>query len=153
MSTSRRTQPCALCSSPSVYTCPGCSVHTCSLPCSKTHKSRFACTGHRDQTSFVKLEDVGQGTWADDYRWLEEGRRKVAQWGEGISSSSTVDGRGENRNMRGRGRGKAGRYTGRPQRTKRDEFRFEMRKRGCEVDLMPEGMTRKKLNQSSWNPK
>lgn len=42
-------------SNPSKYKCPGCLVHSCSLPCVKAHKERTGCTGKRNQTQFVPL--------------------------------------------------------------------------------------------------
>ena len=46
-------QECKL--NPSKYTCPGCSVRSCSLPCVKAHKQQTGCTGKRQQTQFVPL--------------------------------------------------------------------------------------------------
>ena len=46
-------QECKL--NPAKYTCPGCSVRSCSLPCVKAHKQHTACTGKRQQTQFVPL--------------------------------------------------------------------------------------------------
>ncbi|WWD18001.1 hypothetical protein CI109_102448 [Kwoniella shandongensis] len=147
---------CAICSQPAKYTCPRCSFRTCSLPCSKTHKSRDSCSGVRDPAKYVPLKEYGQGAWSDDYRWLEEGRRKVGGWGEGVKieevSTSTSNTRGRG-GMRGGGSAGGTRGGGlrRPNRT--DGLRKELANRGCEVSFMPEGMGRKKLNQSSWNPK
>ncbi len=145
-------QPCALCSSPSLYTCPRCSLRTCSLPCSRLHKSRSSCTGERDPTAYVRLRDVGQGVWADDYRWLEEGRRKVAEWGEGMPRAvKTRSGVGRER---GRYGGSGGGTKGqREKRGKVEGVRAELGRRGCEVVFLPEGMGRRKMNQSTWNPR
>ncbi len=146
MASTFRSSLCALCSSPPVYTCPRCSLQTCSLPCIKTHKLKYSCSGERDPTAYIPLRDVGQGVWADDYRWLEEGRRKVASWGEGLPRDAVVSG--------GRGRGgRGGRQRLRVTRGKMDILGMELRRRGCEVKFMPEGMGRRKLNQSSWNPR
>ena len=40
---------------PSKYKCPGCSIHSCSLPCVKAHKACTGCTSKRNQTQFVPL--------------------------------------------------------------------------------------------------
>ena len=133
--------PCALCSSPSRYTCPRCSLRTCSAPCSRSHKLKFTCSGERDPAKFINLRDVGPRIWAEDYRWLEEGRRKVAAWGEGLPPSS--DGRREGQDGK-RGQGGQG--------VRMEGLRAELRRRGCLVDFMPFGMRRKQLNQSTWLP-
>lgn len=160
--------PCALCSLPSKYTCPRCALRTCSLPCSRTHKFRFSCSGTRDPTKFVDLKSYGQGMWADDYRWLEEGRRKVTEWGQGTEKDLAAleqgaaawggrggrGGRGGGGDRGGRGRGgRGGGMAGRPQRGKTDALRSQLARRGCWVEFMPDGMARRKVNQSSWNPK
>ncbi|WVQ85317.1 hypothetical protein IAT38_007482 [Cryptococcus sp. DSM 104549] len=155
---SRPSPACIICSSPSKYTCPRCALRTCSLPCSRTHKERDACSGVRDPAKFVPLKEYGQGVWSDDYRWLEEGRRKAAGWGEGVKVEEVNPGgttRGRGRGRGGRGGGSRGEVNTRSGRggSKMDGLRRELEKKGCKVELMPEGMGRKKLNQSSWNPK
>ncbi|GKV30976.1 hypothetical protein SLEP1_g39729 [Rubroshorea leprosula] len=42
---------------PSKYKCPGCSLHSCSLPCVKAHKQRTGCNGKRNMTKFVPLSE------------------------------------------------------------------------------------------------
>lgn len=46
-------QECEL--NPAKYTCPGCSLRSCSLPCVKAHKQHTGCTGKRQQTQCVPL--------------------------------------------------------------------------------------------------
>ena len=144
---------CSVCSLPAKYTCPRCSTRTCSLDCSKTHKVKSSCSGERDPTKYVSLSKVGQGAWADDYRWLEEGRRKVAEWGNALPRDLMRD---VVSHERGRGRGGM-RGRGGKRRGGRDQGRFmlerELAKTGIHVTFMPEGMERKKKNQSAWNPK
>ena len=48
-----RCQECKL--NPAKYTCPDCSVRSCSLPCVQAHKQHTGCTGKRQQTQFVPL--------------------------------------------------------------------------------------------------
>ncbi|WVR05752.1 hypothetical protein IAU60_002777 [Kwoniella sp. DSM 27419] len=144
-STTLSTTQCVVCSETPKYTCPRCSARTCSLTCSKTHKSRDGCSGVRDPTAYVSLKEYGQGAWSDDYAWLEQGRRKVGEWGSGVKVEELPAGpprRGDTRNKRG------GRKGG-----KMDGLRKELEKLGCTVEFMPEGMARRKTNQSSWNPK
>lgn len=141
---------CSICASPPKYTCPGCSRKSCSLTCSKTHKEKFQCDGKRDITAYVPLKEVNEGVWSDDYRWLEESRRKVAQWGETLPPGAAAqmqigDQRGNKRQnfKRKRGGGNGGGAQG--------VLEGELEKRGIMVEFMPDGMDRRKKNQSSYN--
>ncbi|XP_061358678.1 uncharacterized protein LOC133302878 [Gastrolobium bilobum] len=62
-------------SKPSKYKCPGCSIHSCSLPCVKAHKVRTGCTGKRNQTQFVPLSQFDDNIILSDYNLLEEVKR------------------------------------------------------------------------------
>ncbi|TKY45055.1 Box C/D snoRNA protein 1 [Spatholobus suberectus] len=62
-------------SNPSKYTCPGCSLHSCGLPCVKSHKERTRCSGKRNQTQFVPLSKFDDNTLLSDYNLLEEAKR------------------------------------------------------------------------------
>lgn len=143
---------CVICSSPFKYTCPRCSARTCSLPCIKTHKSNTGCSGQRDPTKFVTLTEFGQSDWGGDYAYLENGRRRVADWGKDLpvqsNDNSSRGGRGGH--WRGGGGGHGG---GKRGPSKVDGLKEELERRGVEVEFMPEGMGRRKLNQSSWNQK
>uniref|UniRef100_A0A7N0TR99 HIT-type domain-containing protein n=1 Tax=Kalanchoe fedtschenkoi TaxID=63787 RepID=A0A7N0TR99_KALFE len=72
----KRPAMCEECNSnPSKYTCPGCSVRSCGLPCVRAHKSRTGCTGKRKATSFVPLSKFDDNQLISDYNLLEEIRR------------------------------------------------------------------------------
>lgn len=121
---------CAQCqTNPSKYKCPRCGLATCSLACSKSHKSTTGCTGERDKTAKIPLKEYGYGAMMDDYKWLEEGRRRVEGWGQeivdkGLDRTGIVEdariaaamkageGRGRGRG-RGRGQQDGGRGRGR----------------------------------------
>ncbi|XP_050226051.1 uncharacterized protein LOC126675454 [Mercurialis annua] len=60
---------------PSKYKCPGCSLHSCSLPCVKAHKHRTGCSGKRNQTQFVPLSQFNDRIILSDYNLLEETKR------------------------------------------------------------------------------
>lgn len=139
---------CAVCSSPAKYTCPRCSARSCSLNCSQIHKSRDSCSGIRDPAKFVPLNQYGQGVWSSDYTLLEEGRRQIAGWGKGIKIEEVNGGV-----VSSRGRGRGSRAPKGQRRSKTDGLRRELERYGCRAEFMPEGMGRKKTNQSSWNPK
>lgn len=62
---------------PSKYTCPSCSMKTCSLPCLKEHKlrdGRVVCTGKRprDSAHFTPFSRLEEEAIKDDFFLLEE---------------------------------------------------------------------------------
>jgi len=59
----------------SKYTCPGCTMRTCSLDCVLTHKEKTGCSGQRNTTSFVARTDFNNIHLLNDYRLLEEATR------------------------------------------------------------------------------
>ncbi|KAL4340528.1 hypothetical protein GQ457_08G024160 [Hibiscus cannabinus] len=69
----------------SKYTCPGCRLRTCSLPCVNAHKQRTGCNGKRNATSFVPLSQFDDNLLISDYNLLEETKR-VAETAERIRS-------------------------------------------------------------------
>lgn len=149
---------CAICSEPPKYTCPGCSTRTCSAVCSKAHKVQMNCNGKRDPTKFVTLNTFNQGDWGGDYAYLEDGRRKIADWGKEIPASSVPyqqSGRGGHHSRGGGGghHGGGGGVGRKRVSPKVEGLRRELEKLGMDVEFMPEGMGRRKLNQSGWNPK
>ena len=99
------------------------------------------------------------GTMMDDYVFLEDMSRKVGEWGQDIVRGGyghyahgygTLQGR--------RGRGKAGpppgkTWSGGMSRKKRDILKSQLELRDIEMDLLPSGMERRTLNQSSWDAK
>lgn len=129
------------------YTCPRCATKTCSLQCSKAHKVRDKCNGQRDPAAFVPLIKYTQGTWDGDYAWLESTRRQVAEWGEGLEVERGDSG------GRGRGRGRGGKVQRKPRQIKLDGLKWALSEIGVDVDILPDGMQRRRDNQSSWNPK
>ena len=87
------------------------------------------------------------GTMMNDYVFLEEMGRKVGNWGDeivrgGYRNASDKTGRGVVVRMRKRG-----------VRTKRDVLRLQLEARDIDMGLLPHGMERKKVNQSSWDSK
>ncbi|RDL37246.1 uncharacterized protein BP5553_04679 [Venustampulla echinocandica] len=53
------------------YTCPRCSIQTCSLPCSRRHKLWSSCNGVRDPTVFKPLSQVATPSGIDhDYNFI-----------------------------------------------------------------------------------
>lgn len=140
-----------------IYTCPRCATRTCSLPCSGTHKARAGCSGERDKAAYVPMNQYGWGTMMDDYAFLEDVGRKVGDWGSEIArgrfQAGAAPGRGRG-GGRGRGRGRGGGGGGGGGgKTKRDVLRMQLEARDIDMDLLPAGMERHRLNQSSWDLK
>merc|ERR1712168_484736 len=59
----------------SKYTCPSCSMRTCSLDCVLDHKKKTGCSGQRDKASFVPRTEFNNIHLLNDYRLLEEAAR------------------------------------------------------------------------------
>ncbi|KAF9452189.1 hypothetical protein P691DRAFT_661591 [Macrolepiota fuliginosa MF-IS2] len=152
---------CALCPNPSKYTCPRCHTPTCSLSCSQSHKAATGCTGVRDKAAYIPMNKYGWGSMMDDYTFLEDVGRSVGEWGREIVKGGWGDrgrgrggGRGRGRGGRGmmmKGRERGGR--GRGGKAKKEVLKVQLEARGIEVELLPNGMERRKLNQSAWDPK
>ncbi|KAF9534931.1 hypothetical protein CPB83DRAFT_843172 [Crepidotus variabilis] len=145
---------------PAKYTCPGCRIRTCSLPCSKRHKENTGCTGKRNRAVYVPMNEYTYGRMVDDYAYLEEVGRKVGEWGDEIvkggytNPGTTGAGGGGNYKgrMRGRGRGR-GVFHGGQGQSRRDVLKLELEEMKIDMDLLPQGMEKRKLNQSTWDPK
>lgn len=105
------------------------------------------------------MNTYGLGALMDDYVFLEDVGRAVEGFGRdiarnGLASSSTS---AVPVGMRGRGRGRgpgrggtSGVGRGRPN-TKRDVLKLQLEARDIEVEMLPSGMHRRTLNQSTWD--
>lgn len=70
------TTGCSVCqSSASKYRCPGCSVITCSLPCTKQHRANSGCKGTRDRTAFVPISRFNETHLVSDINLLSDTSR------------------------------------------------------------------------------
>ncbi|CAK9780605.1 hypothetical protein CC85DRAFT_312920 [Cutaneotrichosporon oleaginosum] len=139
---------CSICDAADKYKCPRCAARYCSVACRNAHQSKTGCDGVRDPAAFVPLAKFTQGTWDGDYAMLEATRRQVAAFGEGVSADEV---RGASTRGRGRGRGAA--QVGRQRKPKTDGLKWALAQVGAEVDILPDGMQKRRQNQSSWNHK
>lgn len=94
----------------------------------------------------------------NDYTFLEEMGRKIGDWGREIVQGGYTAGGADNRrgrgavSMRGRGsRGGRGMAGGGKIRSKRDVLKMQLDFRDIEMELLPTGMERRILNQSTWD--
>ena len=98
------------------------------------------------------------GTMVDDYTFLEEVGRRVGDWGKEIVQGGYSNNVGSEVSMRGniirgRGRGRGRGERGRGGNSKRDVLKLQLEQKDIEVDLLPLGMEKRKLNQSVWDLK
>jgi len=142
-----------------IYTCPRCAFKSCSLACSNGHKETMNCSQTRDKAAYVPMNQYGFGTFANDYVYLEEVGRKVTEVGRDIGQHGYMDasarsdsrGRARGRGRGARARGGLSRQAGRNHR--REILRSRLEEEDIEMLLLPEGMERRRLNQSTWDLK
>ncbi|KAI0353558.1 hypothetical protein OH77DRAFT_1407052 [Trametes cingulata] len=153
----RQSPICSICQEKAAkYTCPRCGIRTCSLPCSTKHKTLGeGCSGIRNKAAYVPMNQYGYMTLMNDYTFLEEMGRKVGDWGreivQGGYTARGADGGRGGRDARGRGRGRGrGGAHGKPA-SKRDILKMQLDFRDIELELLPNGMERRTLNQSTWD--
>lgn len=105
------------------------------------------------------MNQYGYMALMNDYTFLEETGRKVGEWGREIvrggymgGSVAGRRGRGGMRaSGRGRGRGGMAGSGGGKTRSKRDILKMQLDFREIEMELLPNGMERRILNQSTWD--
>ncbi|KAF8450771.1 hypothetical protein L210DRAFT_3609054 [Boletus edulis BED1] len=142
---------CALCTTPARYKCPRCATPTCSLPCSRMHKQDTGCTGERDKVHYVPMNAYGWGTMMRDYCYLEDVGRKVSECGNDIVRGGYMGNTGASKaaSMQKFSRGRKS-TTG---RSKRDALRNYLETLRIDVELLPAGMERRNVNQSTFDQK
>ncbi|KAH9482418.1 hypothetical protein JR316_0004518 [Psilocybe cubensis] len=107
------------------------------------------------------MNEYTWGKMMDDYVYLEEMSRRVGNWGKEIVRGGYMAagaGRGEARGRgrggaRGRGRGGAGCGGHGHGRTKRDILKMQLDQRDIDMELLSQGMEKRKANQSTWDTK
>ena len=112
------------------YTCPGCLRRTCSLLCVNKHKQQYSCSGKRQRTGFVSLQDMDDRTLRSDFVFLEESLRQC-QNAKRTSSCQT------NKRL--------------PARLHRLVQEAAAKGRGTRLKIMPEAAKRRKENTTSFH--
>lgn len=93
---------------------------------------------------------------ANDYTYLEELGRKAAEWGLDIVKGGYMTSAISARRARGRGRERRELKEGRRGvakeggRGKRECLRMQLDSRDVDMEILPLGMERRQLNQSTW---
>lgn len=128
--------------------------------CSNQHKILGdGCSGVRNKAAYVPMNQYGYTSLMSDYTFLEEMGRKVGDWGREIvqggymanAPGAVVRVATSMRGGRGRGRGRGAGPVGGRTKSKRDVLKMQLDFRDIEVEMLPNGMERRVLNQSTWD--
>lgn len=123
---------CDVCTEPEAkYKCPGCTVSTCSLACSKEHKAKTSCTGQRNRVGFIPRSKFDETSVNNDYNFLTALERD-------LDNAARLN----EHNPGGRNANQARAFVKRAQDVGQ-----------VTVILAPRGMKRSKMNKSAWVPK
>ncbi|KAK4204720.1 hypothetical protein QBC40DRAFT_272271 [Triangularia verruculosa] len=152
------------------YTCPRCKVRTCSLPCSKKHKTRADCDGVRNPREFMPLHELRTPRGLDhDYNFLSSIERDCMRAEQDIVEVRQLLDKTELHPRNPADEDKLFRKV-----WIEDELRFELvdkqqqqndtqnniaarqvrrRLRNLDIEIvyMPKGMSRQRENKTSWN--
>ncbi|ESK82896.1 box c d snorna protein 1-like [Moniliophthora roreri MCA 2997] len=143
---------CSVCTQNSAkYTCPRCSIRSCSATCSKKHKEEGqGCSGIRDPSVYTPLKKYNYMSLMNDYVYLEEVGRCIKEWGTeivkgGYQPSHGYQPRSQSsykKGMRGRGKGAGGSRGG------KEKLSAYLATHGIQMELLPVGMERRAKNMS-----
>jgi hypothetical protein len=131
------------------YTCPGCATRTCSLGCSNQHKQETQCSGKRNRVEYVHLNEYSWGRLMQDYSYLEEIHRHLAH-PPSSNPPLSLHHHHHNHPMAN------GPLVHHPSRNSIGKREFLVRKAALEavrLVLMPDGMSRRKMNMTNYNHK
>ncbi|KAM0752215.1 hypothetical protein T439DRAFT_379308 [Meredithblackwellia eburnea MCA 4105] len=138
----KNTSKCHLCPNKSRYRCPRCHVQTCSLACSRAHKSpkhahEQSCTGIAKQV-WENQYKANQMTWGHlmrDQSYIANVGRLVEHMGRGIVNPSSLPG------------------AGKKAEDKSERLINEARKEHVNLVRAPREMSRRVRNSSRWDQK
>ncbi|GAK63929.1 uncharacterized protein PAN0_004d2138 [Moesziomyces antarcticus] len=172
------TTECGECSAAAKYTCPACGVRTCSLACTKAHKtdtakhpcgSSAATHANGPSTSsvakkdasttggYVSMSEYGETHMMQDYLFLSAISRTTAEAGRRIVDmkllppSAAAAGAGGNESRAAAGPTQQRGMTN--AQRQREQLLKQLHYRRLRVMVLPDGMARRKRNQSGFNPK
>lgn len=129
---------CPICyKSPPKYRCPRCSIRTCSVECSKTHKTRASCSGIRDPAKYIPKSEMKSSTIDMDFSFLKR-----------VQKAREVPDR-----LRMPESGKARTSKRRLEHAKRNVAMKKAQARGVDVQRLPQWMERSIQNKTRWDSK
>ena len=150
---------CTICHiSPPKYTCPKCSVQTCSFPCVRRHKLWSSCSGVRDPTVYKTKEELQTPAGVDhDYNFLhsiehrvQRAEREVVEE-KGIISYKELE---EARNGKVTDNLRGLRHRGPPRQAPGEEcIKTMLKMMGTRLHRAPKGMQRNLDNGTNWSKK
>ncbi|TAQ84928.1 hypothetical protein B7494_g6755 [Chlorociboria aeruginascens] len=132
------------------YKCPRCSLQTCSLPCSRRHKTWYACNGLRDPTVFIPKSELVTPFGVDhDYNFLHSIEHKIERKEKLIIEERNLVERAELAQARGVDDGR---------KRKREShgdvcIKRELEQMNTKVIKAPKGMGRNMVNGTIWSKK
>jgi hypothetical protein len=135
------------------YTCPRCSVQTCSLRCSKRHKLWSDCNGIRDPTVFKPISEVATASGIDhDYNFIHGIETRIARSEKLlIEDLGIIDAKDLQRARAGEDEDI---FSGRKRNNEPPgevQFAGMLKKWDIRVVKAPKGMRRNKENTTNWN--
>ena len=138
------------------YTCPRCSINTCSLPCSKRHKLWSSCNGTRDPTVFKPKSELATPSGLDhDYNFLHSIEHRIERSEKEIVVERLLVSKEELAEAR---KGEGGMdWHDQRRRRKINENPGEvciermLRQMNTRVERAPKGMSRNVENKTSWS--
>ncbi|KAL4935095.1 hypothetical protein BDV06DRAFT_234700 [Aspergillus oleicola] len=157
------TNLCAICHlNPPKYRCPRCSLRSCSLACTKKHKTWSQCSGVRDPGAYVRRAELATESAFDrDFNFITGIERGIERAGRdvenrGVDFSRGVVGLDREGSEGGEGIGgkrkRGNQDIGFGQGLAKGEAGFLRRAQeaGVSVIKAPRGMSRAKMNGSRW---
>jgi hypothetical protein len=145
---------CRICNTnPPKYTCPRCSLRTCSLPCTKRHKVWSSCSGIRDPTVYVPRSKLATPAGIDhDYNFISSIERNLERSEKiVIEEKKLLAARGQRAEERD-SRRKVGKRDTWVQAKKGDiHVHRAIEETGVMIDRAPRGMSRQVANGTTWN--
>ena len=122
---------CCICKSMDIkYRCPGCQLRTCCLDCVKKHKDVFLCSGKREKTPFVRMSQFYQKEFLNDYFFLEETEQVIDRAARSRKQVTKC-------------------YSNQSELPAHlMKLRFEARKRGTRLKLLPKGFKKRMQNET-----
>ncbi|EKD15189.1 uncharacterized protein L3040_001557 [Drepanopeziza brunnea f. sp. 'multigermtubi'] len=140
-----------------IYTCPRCSMTTCSLACSKRHKIRSMCNGIRDPTVYRPISEVATPWGIDhDYNFIHGIETRMERADKIlIEDLELVSKRQMEAARAGETEEQYARRTGRRLKELPGEVQVAkmLKQENIKLIKAPKGMRRNKENATSWNKK
>lgn len=134
------------------YTCPRCSIQTCSLPCSRRHKLWASCSGIRDPTVFKPKSQLATPSGIDhDYNFLHSIEHRIERSEKLIIEERGLVAKDELELARaGEGDHNRSRRKDGPQRSGEEPIERSLKRTRTTIQRAPKGMRRNLENETTW---